>query len=176
MTLATLNMLIGASTILMLIVGAVLAVIYITREEVVERMVVRFALLLGFLLASAGVVVTLIYSEYFGVVPCGLCWFSRIFLYPQAVLFFIATWKRDVKIAAYSIALSIGGLIISLYHHYIQMNDGSALPCPASGGDCGKRIIFEFGFVTFPLVGAATFALIIILMLFVIRREREGKR
>lgn len=175
MTVVTLNYLIGVSTVLMQILSVGLIALYFLREQTLERLVARYALTISFLLACGGVVMSLIYSEYFGIVPCGLCWLSRIALYPQAVLFLIAAWKKDRQIAIYAIALSVFGLAVSAYHHYIQMGGNSVLPCPASGvSDCAKRFMFEFGYVTFPLVGATTFVLIIILMLFVIRGDKNS--
>lgn len=174
MTVATLNYLISIATVLMQIVSVALIFLYFSREKKIEQLIVRYALTLSFLLSLSGVVMSLVYSEYFGIIPCGLCWLSRVFLYPQAVLFLIAAWKKDMKIALYSMALSTFGFLISIYHHYIQMGGDSVLPCPASGvSDCAKRFIFEFGYVTFPLIGATTFAFIMILMFFVMRAEKE---
>ena len=77
---------------------------------------------------------------------------------------------RDV--ACYSIALSILAGSAALYPHYLQMGGTSVLPCPASGaGDCAQRIIFEFGYITLPLMAATLFAFLIVLMLFVRRRQ-----
>lgn len=173
MTVATLNYLIGVSTVLMQIVSVGLIALYFLREETFGRLVAKYALIISFSLAFGGVVMSLVYSEYFGIVPCGLCWLSRIALYPQALIFFIAVWKKDTEVALYAIALSLFGLAVSVYHHYIQMGGTSVLPCPASGvSDCAKRFMFEFGYVTFPLVGATTFVLIIILMVFVMRHNK----
>ncbi len=66
---------------------------------------------------------------------------------------------RGTEVWDYIIALSILGLLVALYHHYLQMGGTEILPCPASGeGDCGKRFIYEFNYVTFPLMAATLFA------------------
>lgn len=94
-------------------------------------------------------------------------------MYPQAVLFAIALFIKDAKAALYSIWLSVFGAGIALYQHYLQMGGHDVLPCPASGaGDCAKRFLFEFGYVTFPLVAFSLFVFLIVLMLFVRRRAR----
>ncbi len=119
----------------------------------------RFAIPLGFFVALAGTFLTLLYSDYFGFIPCGLCWLERIALYPQVVLLGIAWFKKDNAVWKYVLALSLAGLIVALYHHYIQIGGADLIPCPASGnGDCGKRIIYEFGYMTFPLMAATLFA------------------
>lgn len=175
MDILTLNWLVGTGTVLLQVAVVALIVLYIAHDQTMERYIARIAIPVAFAFSVLALVMSLVYSEYFGVVPCALCWFSRAFMYPQVVLFAIAAWKRDANIALYSIALSTVGLAISLYHHILQMNVG-ALPCPASGGDCAKRIIFEYGYVTFPVVGATLFATFIILMFFVRRASREGVR
>jgi len=176
MDILTLNWLIGIGTVLMHVGVVALVVLYFIRDARLETLVVRSALPLSFLLASFSVAMSLVYSEYFGIIPCGLCWLTRIFIYPQAILFAIAMWKKDMSIALYSIALSVPGVLVGLYHHYLQMGGGSVLPCPAAGeADCAKRFLFEFGYVTFPLVGATTFVLIIVLMMFVMRAQRAAQ-
>lgn len=133
----------------------------------------RFGLLAAFALTFVSSALTLLYSEVFGFIPCGLCWMERIFLYPQVILLGIALFKAEgARIADYIIGLSIPGALIALYHHYIQMG-GSSLPCPAAGAgaDCSKRILFEFDYVTFPLMAFSAFAFLIVLMLLLRRAQ-----
>ncbi len=115
------------------------------------------------LLASA---MTLVYSDYLGIEPCSLCWWQRIFLYPQVILLGMAAWKKDVYVAEYSIVLSFFGALVALYQHFLQMFPGS-LPCPATSVSCAQRFLFEFGFVTYPLMAFALFALLIVGMVIV---------
>jgi len=175
MSLISFNFLVGTATLGLQIVSLVLVVLYFFQPKYLERLVVKWALLVSFVFASIGVVMTLIYSEYFGIIPCGLCWLGRMFLYPQAVILGLAFYRRDLAIAFYSIVLSSIGLIISLYTHYLQMGGASILPCPASGSsDCARRYLFEYGYITLPLSGATLFVFLIILMLFLWRAKREN--
>jgi disulfide bond formation protein DsbB len=118
------------------------------------------------------VFLTLLYSEYFGFVPCSLCWLQRIALYPQALFAIMAfKTKENIYYPTYSIALSIFGLFVAVYHYIYQLvpkevlNSG-LMPCLADGSsDCASLIMNEFGFVTFPFLSAVTFAFLIILYL-----------
>jgi disulfide bond formation protein DsbB len=176
MTLDSLNFLVGIGTIAMQMAAILLLVIFFTKEKAIELLVVRFSFLISFLALTAGLVASLVYSECFGILPCGLCWLSRIFMYSQVVLFGTALWRREQTVAWYALVLSVLGFILSVYHHYIQMGGTSTIPCPATGaGDCAKRFLFEFGYITMPLTGASLFALISILMVFVIRAERHAR-
>ena len=173
MTLDSLNLLVGIGTVLLQVSAVLLLVVFFTKEKALEQLVVRFSFLLSFLALASGLVASLVYSEYFGILPCGLCWLSRIFMYSQVVLFGTALWRSERTIAWYALVLSVLGFIVSVYHHYLQMGGTSTIPCPATGaGDCAKRFLFEFGYITMPLTGASLFALISILMIFVIRADR----
>lgn len=61
-------------------------------------------------------------SEIKGFLPCDLCWFQRIFMYPLTILLGIAYFKDDVGIAKYVLPLSfIGGYIL------VSRNDSAHL-------------------------------------------------
>lgn len=112
---------------------------------------------------------SLVYSEYFGFIPCSLCWLQRIALYPQALFAFMAVRAQErVFFPLYSIGLSVFGLLVAVYHYIYQMVPkdavGGMMPCLADGSaDCAVKIINHFGFVTFPFLSAVTFAFLIIL-------------
>lgn len=129
----------------------------------------RWGMWVAFLASFIASALTLFYSEVLGIEPCPLCWWQRVFLYSQVVLFGVALWKRSATIAGYSILLSLFGLGFALYHHAIQMLPAGSLPCPATGVSCAARIMFEFGYITYPLMAATLFAFLIALMLFVRR-------
>lgn len=121
----------------------------------------KFVFVLSFITAG----MTLVYSEYFGVVPCALCWFERIFMYGNIVMLVNAIYKKETEfIKDYVMKFSFIGALIALYHHLLQMiaDANGHLPCPTSGGDCAKRIIFEYGHITFPWMAFVLFVFIIV--------------
>lgn len=128
-------------------------------------------LLIGLLVSILATVIVLFYSDVLGFEPCPLCWWQRIFLFPQVILFGMAFWKKDAYIVEYSIVLSIFGFGVALYQHALQMMGEGSLPCPATGVSCAQRILFEFGYVTFPMLAVTGFAFLIVLMLFVRARR-----
>jgi disulfide bond formation protein DsbB len=138
-----------------------------------RNVVTNFGLLGAFLISALSVIMTLVYSEVFGFIPCGLCWLQRVFLYPQVILLGMALWKKDTKVAQYGIGLSIPGLVISLYQHYLQMGGGELIGCPTAGAgaDCAERILFEFGFMTFPLMSAFLFLFLIALYYYLLKTQ-----
>lgn len=129
----------------------------------------RFALPVGFAVALAGTVGSLYYSEGLGFAPCVLCWVQRIFLYPQVVLLGMALLRRDRGVAPYGVALSSLGLAVAVYNHYLQLGGAPLVPCSTTGVSCSLRYIWEFGYITMPLMSATAFALVIVLLLAVRR-------
>jgi disulfide bond formation protein DsbB len=123
---------------------------------------------LSSLFASA---MTLIYSEIFLQIPCALCWFERIFMYGTLLLSGLSLFEPHPTHYHFQLKniliFSIFGAFISLYHHILQMTAavGSHLPCPSSGGDCAKRIMFEYGHITFPWAATILFAFFISIIL-----------
>lgn len=122
------------------------------------------AFLFGFIVALGGTAASLFYSEIAGYAPCSLCWISRIFLYPQVILLGMALWKKDTHIGDYSIALSLVGGLVAAYHSYIQYGGSTLIPCLVQGL-CSQRFVFEYGYITIPLMALTAFAFIIIIML-----------
>jgi disulfide bond formation protein DsbB len=155
------------------ILGFLLAVILIIdlyRERALVNVVKKYGLYVAFLVATGASTMALIYSDVFGFDPCGFCWLERVFLFPQVVLLLTAIYFKDQLIARYGLPLSLIGFVISLYHHYLQMGGNAFVKCPASGTvDCAKRIMFEFDFMTFPLLAAAGFAFLSALYFYILK-------
>jgi len=175
----TINYLLSLSTVAMQIAAVAFLALFLLRKKFPDlednaAMIGDWGLWLGLLFSAGGIVLSLFYSEVLGFASCGLCWLQRVFLYPQAVLFAVALWKKDTRIADYSIALSVLGGIVALYQHYLQMGGTAALPCPATATealDCSVRFLFEFGYITFPLMSFSLFAFLAVVMLFVRARR-----
>ncbi len=167
-----LNFFLALGTIVLQIASLGLLYAYVTRNSTVSEYVKKYALGVTFLFSGSGMILTLLYSDVFGFIPCGLCWFERISLYPIVLLSGIALWKKERVIADYILGLSVVGAIIALYHHYIQMGGSQFIACPAvgEGANCAKRIIFEFGYITFPLMAFSLFVFIGILMMMMRRK------
>ena len=176
MAVETLNYVLALGVLAVQVVGAGFLVVYFLQKKFtdlqdISGLLSRWGLWLAFLLTLGATALTLYYSEVLGFAPCGWCWVQRVFLWPQVLLFAIALYKQERAVVDFSIAFSIFGGIAALYQHYLQMGGGALIPCPASGaGDCAQRILFEFGYITFPLMAATIFAFLIVLMLFIRKR------
>lgn len=172
-TVIQLNQILGTGGVLLLILSLALFIdIIFNKRNYFQSYIEKWGLL--FLAATfvGTMFIALVYSEVFGFVPCGLCWTMRIFVFSQAFLLPFVYIKRDKAFAFYGIVLSIPGLLVGLYQHYLQMGGGEMLPCPAAAGDCSKRILFEYGFMTFPLLGVSLLLTAILVYWYLLKTEK----
>ena len=115
----------------------------------------------AFVVALAATLGSLYLSEVAHIVPCRLCWYQRIAMYPLPVLLGIAWWKRDGGVRRYALPLAVIGLAISTYHVLVERFpslEGSSV-CEVAN-PCTIRWVERFGFVTIPIMALAAFALI----------------
>src|SRR3989344_6942904 len=85
------------------IVAAVLHFIFFRKKPYsLATFISQRGLLLAFIISLLATSGSLFYSQIAGFEPCQLCWFQRIFMYPQTILLFMALLKRDKKIIDYS--------------------------------------------------------------------------
>ena len=114
--------------------------------------------LLAALIATCG---SLYFSEVRGYVPCTLCWYQRILMYPLTAVIAIGLLRRDRNLPYYVLPISIYGIGMSGYHYLLEKTDlfaGSAA-C-AQGVSCTTQWINWFGFVTIPFLAFTAFLII----------------
>jgi len=139
-------------------------------------LITRFARWLGLGIALSGVALSLYYSNIVGFEPCLLCWWQRIFLYPQLILFAGALWLKDrLHVYWYSLALSVLGLATALYHVQVQFT-GHGAGCGSQGVSCAKRLVFELGYISMPVMSATAFGLVIVVILAALTQRKIEKQ
>lgn len=116
------------------------------------RWVGKHAVIFGFLAALAAVSGSLFYSNVVGFEPCVLCWWQRLFIYPQLILFLTALKFKDRSVFRYAWRLSFLAAVVAIYHQYVYMGGQSILPCTALGGACSKIYVMAFGYITIPMM------------------------
>ncbi len=166
-----------AFILIVLVYGHLFYKLKTRRESPFLKWLSSIALLLGFFSTAFATFMSLIYSDYLGEYPCGLCWFQRIFIFSQAILFAIAYIKNDTKIFTYTLWLSIIGGVIALYHEWLQLGYSELVPCPTTPGlvDCAKPTFISYGFVTMPLASLIIFLVIIFLSIVVNKKYEEAQ-
>jgi disulfide bond formation protein DsbB len=154
-----------ASTVVIAVGAVVLAVTGgPTWLAALRNDVGRLALPLATLVAGTATLGSLWFSEYMGYPPCVLCWAQRIFMYSLAVVLTVGVIRRDVGVRYYGIALALPGAAIGLYHSWLQANPRVTSFCTADA-PCAERFVWEFGFVSIPLMAMSGFMFIVALLL-----------
>ena len=122
------------------------------------------AIWLAWVVALVATVGSLIYSEVIHFVPCRLCWFQRIAMYPLAIILLVGAIRREAVVKYYALPLALIGLAISIYHNVIQfypsLEGGSCDPL----NPCSARSVEVFGFIDIPFMAGAGFISISVLL------------
>lgn len=122
----------------------------------------------AWLIALGATLMSLSLQYLFELIPCELCWYQRIFMYPLAFLLGVGIYRKDMAVARYGLPLSIVGALIAAYHYSLQMF-GSTITTCSSFVSCTTRYIEYFGFITIPFGSLLSFVAISLSLYMVIR-------
>jgi hypothetical protein len=115
---------------------------------------------LAFGTALVAMLGSLYYSEVAGFVPCTLCWYQRILMYPLTVILLVGILRHDPTVTVYVLPLSVIGIGMSTYHYLLQLGVIAHSGACRVGVPCGLRYVNYLGFVTIPLMALTAFVLI----------------
>lgn len=159
----------------------VVTILLIVLDKKFRKFIYNFVdkniLSLLFIASMGAFVGSLAYSNILGFPPCELCWIQRIFIYPQALLVFIAIIKKDKGIVDYLLPLSILGAVVAFYHSLVHWGIGlGTLGCTSVGGECARVYVLEYGYITIPFMAFTSFVYLIAIsaIYYLARNERNG--
>lgn len=137
-----------------LLVFFILAVVFKdTWGRGVVDLVGKNALIFSLGIILAAVLGSLFYSEVRGFEPCILCWWQRVFIYPLAIMFPLAIWKRRKDIFLYAAPLVTLAALVAGYQYYaVVLGGSSVLSCTDVGGACSRVYVRQFGYITIELM------------------------
>lgn len=168
---ATYTPLMAGLAILAQLFSAVLVVVLLTKSS--SRLVKQLRLTHTHFILSAYAVTmfatigSLIYSDVLGYNPCKMCWYQRIAMYPQAVLYLVALVNQDKRIRDYGLALSFVGMLLAAYHYLLQIGVITTTACSTVGFSisCSENFGMTFGYITIPMMALSAFTLISLIWL-----------
>ena len=130
------------------------------------------SLLFAWLTSIVAMLGSLFFSERMGFIPCTLCWYQRILMYPLVLFLGLAFYRNDREIYKYVLPMSLVGMLVSGYHYALQkLPSLHEFSTCTSGVPCSGQYINWFGFVTIPFLALIAFTMITILML-VLRKHK----
>lgn len=124
----------------------------------------QLSLWLAFVVASVTMAGSLYYSLSAGFEPCELCWYQRICLYPLSLVLLVAAIRKDFMIWRYTIGIAAIGMVIAAYHTQLQAYPKQQSFCSTTT-PCTARYVWEFGFVSLPLMNLVALTFITTMLL-----------
>lgn len=127
-------------------------------------------LYLAWVVALVAMTGSLYFSEVLGYLPCALCWYQRIAMYPLVAVLGVAAFRGDTRARLTGLLLAVPGWVTALYHVLEERGLVQPLRSCQIGVPCTTRWINLLGFITIPVLSLTAFTLIIALLAW--RRER----
>jgi len=139
-----------------------------------SRVAGRPGILVGVTCLISGIAVfgSLYLSEVAGFIPCRLCWYQRIAMYPLLPVLAVAFIRGDAGVWRYGLPLSIPGLAIAAYHVVIQHVPSVEPPVCAGDVPCSAVYVRVFDLISIPVMAGGAFLAITGLLL--LTRLAEG--
>ena len=121
---------------------------------------------LAFVVAAMATAGSLYYSEVAHFIPCELCWYQRICMYPLAAILLVGLLRRDSAVRWYAAPFVIIGAPLSLYHWLVERVPAFADTSSCSAvAPCTTPYFEELGFVTLAFMALSAFLLVGTLLL-----------
>jgi disulfide bond formation protein DsbB len=133
--------------------------------ELLRRWLWGYELWAAFVVAAVATGGSLYYSQVMGFIPCELCWYQRICMYPLSIVLLLMAIWGDNRAARYVLALPVVGGGVSIYHMLVGYGAiteprGCFLSAP---GGCGLNWIerWSLGYLQIETLAFTAFLLLI---------------
>ncbi|MBK8046849.1 MAG: c-type cytochrome [Anaerolineales bacterium] len=135
----------------------------------------RNSMLIALAAAWIATLGSLYFSEVRGYIPCTLCWYQRILMYPLAGFIFIGLVRRDWNLPYYVLPFSVLGIFVSTYHYLLEKTSlFDANTVCKQGALCTTQWINWFGFVTIPFLALMGFLIITIMSIIALVQQQPS--
>ena len=156
---------VSVAVALIVVVGARWSPSLARARDVLVSVVGPAGLQLALGVATIATLGSLYLSEVANFVPCRLCWYQRIAMYPLVPMLAIAAWRWDAGVRFYAIPIAVIGGLISTYHVLVERFPSLEGGVCEAANPCTLIWVRRFGYLTIPTMALSAFALIIVLLL-----------
>ena len=124
------------------------------------------ALYLAWAIALGATLGALFIGEVLGQVPCHLCWYQRIAMFPLALILGLAALSGDFGIRRYALPLALIGGAVAAYHSglFLGIIPEPIVPCSQTGPSCTDVNMTILG-LPLPVLSLLCFAAISLLLI-----------
>jgi disulfide bond formation protein DsbB len=122
------------------------------------------ALALAFLVALAATLGALFIGEVLGRMPCTLCWYQRIAMFPLVVILGVAALRDDLSARLTAAPLAVIGLGVAAWHSglYAGLIPQAIAPCTKDGPSCTDAAAQTVLGLPLPYLSLVAFAAILL--------------
>lgn len=144
----------GILVVLGITIGTLLALAFFCKDKnswlsFIKRNSLNLILVL-LIIATLG---SLYYSEVAQFTPCKLCWWQRIFIFPQILVILVAKAKKQTtNIFPYLAWMTGIATVVSLLHNYIYYFGKELAGTCDAAASCKAYYVYQYGFVTIPFM------------------------
>ena len=132
---------------------------------------IRRWLVAGTIIAAVATGGSLWLSFGLGLVPCELCWYQRILMYPLVVILGVATIERRPLVYRTALPLSVGGVLLAAYHSWIQY---ASVPTTCSFGDVSCSVVrYRISGLAVPNLSLIAFLMITVVLTVIMLRSTQ---
>lgn len=125
----------------------------------------RHIALLTAIVATCG---SLYFSEVLRWIPCQLCWYQRILMYPLVVILTVGILRDDRGLHLYALPLALGGIAVSLAHYLEVLGIIPPSACvgsvPCSIDYLTPILTGPLAFIKIPFLALVAFAIISVML------------
>ena len=123
-------------------------------------------LTLAFLVALAATLGALFIGEVLGKMPCTLCWYQRIAMFPLVVILGVALWRNDLSARLTALPLALAGTAVAVWHAGLHAGiiPAAVVPCTRDGPSCTDAAAQSILDLPIPYLSLAAFAAILALL------------
>jgi disulfide bond formation protein DsbB len=131
-------------------------------------------LLTAWLIAATATASALFIGEVMMMVPCQLCWYQRIFMFPLAIVLGMACFSDDRRGAVYALPLAVGGALMAAYHTLLvaDLIPKAWIPCSA-GVSCADQKLDILNGIQIPWLSLIAFFTITVLLTVFLRKTSK---
>lgn len=141
-----------------------LVLLLLAARERIRALLWGYELWAAFVVAAIATGGSLFLSDVAGFVPCEMCWYQRICMYPLSLLTLFLAYHGDHRAARYLLPFPVIGAGVSVYHLLIE-NHVVATPAQCQvGAGCTVKWIDYFGYMTIPTLALTAFALLTVFL------------
>jgi disulfide bond formation protein DsbB len=161
----------GQAIVGLLLLLALLALLGVRAPlDRIRRWLWGYELWVAFIVAAVATGGSLFFSLIANFLPCELCWYQRICMYPLSILLLILAWHGDNRAARYLLPLPVVGAGVSIYHMLIAygaIHEPTTCQASAPGTGCAFNWLAiphadeSFGYLQIPTLALTGFLLLI---------------